>query len=106
MTVRPPPPPLPLFGSTANPPTFPPDDYEAFKAVNAHLLNSSRELKNIPLRVYIPQSPDGAVATADGPGAFRVVQALVSPKLKERTSPHSPFSLSPPALLSSSHAQR
>lgn len=64
------------------------DDYAAFSKVNARLLNTSRELKNVPIRIYIPHSPEGAAATA-GPGgqagSFKVVQSLVQPRVNDRT---------------------
>ncbi|RYP64924.1 hypothetical protein DL771_008556 [Monosporascus sp. 5C6A] len=59
------------------------NDYVAFSKVNARLLNTSRELKNVPIRVYIPQSPERA---ADGQaGSFKVVQSLVQPRVNDRT---------------------
>ncbi|KAH7026244.1 autophagy protein Apg5-domain-containing protein [Microdochium trichocladiopsis] len=61
------------------------NDYPSFSAINTRLLNTSRGLKHIPLRVYIPQSPadtssspgGGGVGGGGGGGAFRVVQSLV-----------------------------
>lgn len=62
------------------------DDYAAFSKVNARLLNTSRELKNVPIRVYIPQSPEDATATSTGgqAGSFKVVQTLVQPRVNDR----------------------
>lgn len=61
------------------------DDYAAFHKVNSRLLNTSRELKNVPIRVYIPQSPDGNDAP-NGAGSFKVVQSLVQPRISESTA--------------------
>ncbi|ORY68669.1 autophagy protein Apg5-domain-containing protein [Pseudomassariella vexata] len=58
------------------------NDYAAFHKINSRLLNTSRELRNVPIRIYIPQSPGDALrATA---GSFKVVQSLVQPRLNER----------------------
>lgn len=57
------------------------NDFTAFSNVNALLLKSSRELRNVPLRVYIPQSADRTNASA---GSFKVIQSLVQPRLSER----------------------
>ncbi|KAK6082082.1 autophagy protein Apg5 [Seiridium cupressi] len=63
------------------------NDYPAFNKVNSRLLNTSRELKNVPIRVYIPQSA-GPQGDKDGPaaaaGAFKVVQSLVQARMNER----------------------
>ncbi|RYP15665.1 hypothetical protein DL765_005559 [Monosporascus sp. GIB2] len=60
------------------------NDYATFSKVNARLLNTSRELKNVPIRVYIPQSPEHE---ADGQaGSFKVVQSLVQPRVNDRTA--------------------
>ncbi|EMR72041.1 autophagy protein 5 [Eutypa lata] len=62
------------------------NDYAAFSKVNARLLNTSRELKNVPIRVYIPQSPEDATAASAGgqAGSFKVVQSLVQPRINDR----------------------
>ncbi|KXJ91125.1 autophagy protein Apg5-domain-containing protein [Microdochium bolleyi] len=61
------------------------NDYPSFNSINTRLLNSSRELKHVPLRIYIPQ-PQTATAPLPPPppgqqqppaGSFRVVQSLV-----------------------------
>ncbi|OTA70063.1 hypothetical protein K449DRAFT_380074 [Hypoxylon sp. EC38] len=56
------------------------NDYAAFAKVNSRLLNTSRELRNVPIRVYIPQSSEDAAA-----GSFKVVQSLVQPRVNDRT---------------------
>ncbi|KAI1501912.1 autophagy protein Apg5-domain-containing protein [Biscogniauxia marginata] len=62
------------------------NDYASFNKVNARLLNTSRDLKNIPMRVYIPQTSDDATADANTQaGSFKVVQSLVQPRINERT---------------------
>ncbi|KAI1353477.1 autophagy protein Apg5-domain-containing protein [Xylaria sp. FL0043] len=63
------------------------NDYTSFNKVNSRLLNTSRELKNVPLRIYIPTSPrdmtgGGSNNTA---GAFKVMQSLVQPRINDRT---------------------
>ncbi|KAH8671276.1 ATG5 protein [Xylariales sp. PMI_506] len=60
------------------------NDYAAFTKVNTRLLNTSRELKNVPIRIYIPQSPD--TVNSGGAGSFKVVQSLVQPRVNERTT--------------------
>jgi hypothetical protein len=62
------------------------DDYAAFHKANSRLLNTSRELKNVPIRVYIPQSPDGNDAP-NGTGSFKVVQSLIQPRVSESMLP-------------------
>ncbi|KAI1487510.1 autophagy protein Apg5-domain-containing protein [Biscogniauxia mediterranea] len=62
------------------------NDYISFSKVNSRLLNTSRELKNIPIRVYIPQSSDDPTTAANAQaGSFKVVQTLVQPRISERT---------------------
>ncbi|RYO91690.1 hypothetical protein DL764_008251 [Monosporascus ibericus] len=58
------------------------NDYTAFSKVNTRLLNTSRELKNVPIRVYIPQSPEHAAGGQAG--SFKVVQSLVQPRVNDR----------------------
>ncbi|KAI1381025.1 autophagy protein Apg5-domain-containing protein [Hypoxylon crocopeplum] len=60
------------------------NDYASFNKVNSRLLNTSRELRNVPIRVYIPQSADDPLA-GDQAGSFKVVQSLVQPRVGERT---------------------
>ncbi|KAI1800595.1 autophagy protein Apg5-domain-containing protein [Daldinia bambusicola] len=63
------------------------NDYASFAKVNARLLNSSRDLRNVPIRVYIPQSPEDPAAAVDsqaGSGSFKVVQSLVQPRVSDR----------------------
>ncbi|KAI1467841.1 autophagy protein Apg5-domain-containing protein [Daldinia caldariorum] len=71
------------------------NDYTSFAKVNARLLNTSRDLRNVPLRVYIPHSPDDVAAavvdsqggsrsgSGPGPGSFQVVQSLVQPRISD-----------------------
>ncbi|KAI8952562.1 autophagy protein Apg5-domain-containing protein [Xylaria longipes] len=62
------------------------NDYASFNKVNARLLNTPRELRNVPLRIYIPTSPsDAAGSTNNSAGAFKVVQSLVQPRVNDRT---------------------
>lgn len=62
------------------------NDYASFSKVNSRLLNTSREFKNIPLRIYIPTSPsDVTGSTNNAAGAFKVMQSLVSPRVNDRT---------------------
>ncbi|KAF3058303.1 Autophagy protein 5 [Daldinia childiae] len=58
------------------------NDYASFAKVNARLLNTSRGLRNVPIRVYIPQSPDDPADSQAG--SFKVVQSLVQPRVSER----------------------
>ncbi|KAI1104509.1 autophagy protein Apg5-domain-containing protein [Jackrogersella minutella] len=60
------------------------NDYASFAKVNSRLLNTSRGLRNVPIRVYIPQSSDDPAA-ANQAGSFKVVQALIQPRVNERT---------------------
>ncbi|KAI1091030.1 autophagy protein Apg5-domain-containing protein [Rostrohypoxylon terebratum] len=60
------------------------NDYASFAKVNSRLLNTSRELRNVPIRVYIPQSSDNP-ASGEQAGSFKVVQSLVQPRVSERS---------------------
>ncbi|OTB00678.1 hypothetical protein M426DRAFT_324140 [Hypoxylon sp. CI-4A] len=60
------------------------NDYIAFNKINSRLLNTSRELRNVPIRVYIPQSTDDPAGNSQA-GSFKVVQSLVQPRVSERT---------------------
>lgn len=66
---------------------YPPDDYLAFSRINNRLLNTPTPLKHVPIRIYIPSSP-GRGANDTAPASFKVVQALIPPRL-----PNSMFSL-------------
>ncbi|KAI1344891.1 autophagy protein Apg5-domain-containing protein [Xylariaceae sp. FL0016] len=62
------------------------NDYTSFNKINMRLLNTARELRNVPFRIYIPQSDDGANSAAlTQTGSFRVVQSLIPPRMNERT---------------------
>ncbi|KAI1332823.1 autophagy protein Apg5-domain-containing protein [Xylariaceae sp. FL0255] len=61
------------------------NDYSAFNKVNSRLLNTSRALKNVPIRVYIPTSPSDISSTSVPAGAFKVVQSLIQPRVNDRT---------------------
>ncbi|SPQ24931.1 e7cae451-74ba-45df-92b4-c008e8a2ec21 [Thermothielavioides terrestris] len=55
------------------------NDFATFSKINNRLLNTPTPLKNVPMRLYIPSSPnDPNDAT---PGSFRVVQTLVPARL-------------------------
>ncbi|KAI0406477.1 autophagy protein Apg5-domain-containing protein [Xylaria palmicola] len=61
------------------------NDYASFNRVNSRLLNTSRELKHVPLRIYIPTSPSDATGSANNQaGAFKVMQSLVQPRIYDR----------------------
>lgn len=72
------------------------DDYASFAKINSQLLNPPTPLKHVPLRIYIPSSPPGGAGGSssggDGDdddvkaqtGDFKVMQALVSPRLPNR----------------------
>lgn len=60
--------------------------------MNSRLLNTSRELKNVPIRVYIPQTPTSegenagfASSATAAAGSFKVVQSLVQARMTEST---------------------
>ncbi|KAI8629931.1 autophagy protein Apg5-domain-containing protein [Xylariaceae sp. FL1651] len=61
------------------------NDYTSFNKVNSRLLNTSRGLKNVPIRVYIPTSPNDIAGGNSPAGAFKVVQSLVQPRINDRT---------------------
>ncbi|KAI1203388.1 autophagy protein Apg5-domain-containing protein [Nemania serpens] len=62
------------------------NDYASFIKVNSRLLNTSRELKHVPIRIYIPTSPsDVAGNTNNAAGAFKVMQSLIQPRVNDRT---------------------
>ncbi|OAA62418.1 autophagy protein [Niveomyces insectorum RCEF 264] len=69
------------------------NDYAAFARVNQLLLNAPTPLRHVPLRLYIPTAAPTADssgvaasgATAAGAlGSFRVLQALVPPRVNNR----------------------
>ncbi|KAI5860087.1 autophagy protein Apg5-domain-containing protein [Durotheca rogersii] len=62
------------------------NDYAAFSKINTRLLNTSRELRNVPIRIYIPQSQPSAGSEGGGAqaGSFKVVQSLLQPRASER----------------------
>ncbi|KAI1178101.1 autophagy protein Apg5-domain-containing protein [Nemania sp. FL0916] len=62
------------------------NDYASFHKVNSRLLNTSRELRNVPLRIYIPTSPSDVTGDAKNTaGSFKVMQSLVQPRVNDRT---------------------
>ncbi|KAI0186474.1 autophagy protein Apg5-domain-containing protein [Xylaria flabelliformis] len=62
------------------------NDYASFNKVNSRLLNTSRELKNVPIRIYIPTSSSDVTGSANNSaGAFKVMQSLVQPRINDRT---------------------
>ncbi|KAK4104354.1 hypothetical protein N658DRAFT_514261 [Parathielavia hyrcaniae] len=60
------------------------DDYASFSEINSRLLNTPTPLRNVPIRIYIPSSPNYD-ASDTTPGSFKVVQTLVPPRLPNRT---------------------
>ncbi|KAI0156955.1 autophagy protein Apg5-domain-containing protein [Xylariaceae sp. FL1272] len=60
------------------------DNYTSFNKVNSRLLNTSRDLKNVPIRLYIP-TPQSDGDNNNPAGAFKVVQSLVQPRVNDRT---------------------
>lgn len=68
------------------------NDYASFAKVNARLLNTSRGLRNVPMRVYIPQSTDDPAADSQA-ASFKVVQSLVQSLVQPRVSERHPRTL-------------
>ncbi|KAK4121051.1 hypothetical protein N657DRAFT_578407 [Parathielavia appendiculata] len=60
------------------------NDYASFSKINSRLLNTPTPLKNVPIRIYIPSSPNHDTSDTT-PGSFKVVQTLVPPRLPNRT---------------------
>ncbi|KAI1266331.1 autophagy protein Apg5-domain-containing protein [Xylariaceae sp. FL1019] len=60
------------------------NDYSSYNKVNSRLLNTSRELKNVPIRVYIPHSSDNTAAATQA-GSFKVMQSLIQPCARGRS---------------------
>jgi autophagy-related protein 5 len=63
------------------------NDHGTFTKINNRLLNTPTPLKNVPIRIYIPSSSSSSPndpATDAAPGSFKVVQALVAPRLPNR----------------------
>jgi autophagy-related protein 5 len=56
------------------------DDYNAFAKVNNRLLNPSTALKSVPLRIYVPSTPNNDSASAE----YKVMQTLMPPKTSNR----------------------
>lgn len=67
------------------------DDYDAFAKVNNRLLNPPTPLKSVPLRIYIPSTPNNDSASAE----YKAMQTLMPPRTSSRKSSLSP---SPPPL--------
>ncbi|KAK4214744.1 autophagy protein Apg5-domain-containing protein [Rhypophila decipiens] len=60
------------------------NDYASFSKINKHLLSTPVPIKNIPLRIYLPSTPDPRASTASNgqsSGSFKVIQTLVPPTL-------------------------
>lgn len=63
------------------------NDFPSFNVINRKLLNAPSALKHVPIRIYIPLTPDAedpdtvggetGDLTLVGAGSFRVVQSLV-----------------------------
>ena len=60
--------------------TLSPDDYNAFAKVNNRLLNPPTPLKSVPLRIYIPSTPNNDSASAE----YKVMQTLMPPRTSNR----------------------
>lgn len=56
------------------------NNYASFCSVNSRLLDAPNALKNVPLRIYIPSTPNPSENESPAvAGSFRVLQTLVSP---------------------------
>lgn len=55
------------------------NDHAAFNRINTRLLNAPTALRNIPIRIYIPTSPDPSSSPTppSEAGSFKVVQTLI-----------------------------
>ncbi|KAK1750567.1 autophagy protein Apg5-domain-containing protein [Echria macrotheca] len=62
-------------------------DYAVFAKVQTQLLNPPTPFKNVPIRIYMPSSPETTsnAQTSQTAGSFKVVQRLVPPRLPNRT---------------------
>ncbi|KAL8378711.1 hypothetical protein RB599_008497 [Gaeumannomyces hyphopodioides] len=62
-------------------------DYATFARINNQLLNAPTPLKHVPIRIYIPSSSPSspAATTPAAAGSFRVMQALVAPRIANKT---------------------
>ncbi|KAL8288629.1 hypothetical protein RB597_000642 [Gaeumannomyces tritici] len=62
-------------------------DYATFARINNQLLNAPTPLKHVPIRIYIPSSSPSSPATTTpaAAGSFRVMQALVAPRIANKT---------------------
>ncbi len=56
------------------------DDYASFSKINTRLLNTPTPLRNVPIRIYVPSSPNDGTTAETTPGSFKVVQILISPR--------------------------
>ncbi|KAJ9137427.1 Autophagy protein 5 [Coniochaeta hoffmannii] len=56
------------------------NDYNAFAKVNNRLLNPPTPLKSVPLRIYIPSTPNNDSASAE----YKVMQTLMPPRTSNR----------------------
>ncbi|KAI1270181.1 autophagy protein Apg5-domain-containing protein [Xylariaceae sp. FL1019] len=61
------------------------NNYMSFNKVNSRLLNTSRGLKNVPIRLYIPTPQSQGEESTNPAGAFKVVQSLIQPRVNDRT---------------------
>jgi autophagy-related protein 5 len=57
-------------------------DFSLYNPINQKLLNPQGvDLRNLPVRLYLPHAPDGKEAKENEPGSLRVVQSLVPTNL-------------------------
>ncbi|KAL1840441.1 hypothetical protein VTJ49DRAFT_479 [Mycothermus thermophilus] len=58
------------------------NDYTTYSKIHNRLLNTPTPLKHVPVRIYIPSSPEDS--TDSTPGSMKVIQTLVPPRLPNR----------------------
>ena len=63
------------------------DNFSLFSPVNQKMIRPRDvEIKNIPLKIYIPATASDDDDTSTTPGHLRVIQGLVSPQVSSRES--------------------
>lgn len=67
-------------------------NFSIFNPIHGKLLNPQGvELRNIPMKLYLPHAPSDSTEEEPTPGSLRVLQAPVSPFLSSRTLPFENF---------------